>query len=230
MFFISLSQRVTYDGTCNGVKMDETTADSRQTQSLLEQVQTGDSTAFEQLFARHQDYLRNIIEMRMDRRLKSRFDASDVLQETHLEVSERLQEYLARRPMPFRLWLRKTAHQRLLQMRRTHAEAQNRARDREVPLPHQSSVELAQQLMATGTTPSEQIGRRELARRVRAAVGQLEEADREMLLMRNFEGLTVREVGCILDLDPGTVSRRHGKALMCLAKILLDTGFTESQL
>ncbi len=230
MFFISLSQRVTYGGTCNGVKMDETTADSRQTQSLLEQVQTGDSTAFEQLFARHKDYLRNIIEMRMDRRLKSRFDASDVLQETHLEVSERLQEYLARRPMPFRLWLRKTAQQRLLRMRRAHAEGQNKALSREVPLPHRSSVELAQQLLGTATTPSKQIGRHELARLVRAAIGQLAEAEREMLLMRNFEGLTVREVGCILDLDPGTVSRRHGKALMRLAKILLETGFTESQL
>ncbi|MFQ5807492.1 MAG: sigma-70 family RNA polymerase sigma factor [Phycisphaerae bacterium] len=230
MFFISLSQRVTCGGTSNGVEIDETTADSTQTQRLLEQVQTGDSTAFERLFARHQDYLRRIIEMRMDRQLRSRFDASDVLQETHLEVSERLQEYLARRAMPFRLWLRKTAHQRLLRMRRAHAEAQNRALSREVPLPHRSSVELAQQLLGTGTTPSEQIGRRELARCVRAAMGQLAEADREMLLMRNFEGLTVREVGCILDLDPGTVSRLHGKALMRLAKILLESGFTESQL
>ena len=34
----------------------------------------------------------------------------------------------------------------------------------------------------------------------------------------------------ILDLDPGTVSRLHGKALMRLAKILLESGFTESQL
>lgn len=230
MFFASLSKPVTCGGTCNGVEMDETTADSTQTQRLLEQLRAGDSTAFERLFARHQDYLRHIIEMRMDRRLRSRFDASDVLQETHLEVSERLQEYLARRPMPFRLWLRKTAHQRLLRMRRAHTEAQNRAIGREVPLPQRSSVELAQQLLGTGPTPSEQIGGRELAAQVRAAIGQLAEADREMLLMRNFEGLSVRDVGCILDIDPGTVSRLHGKALMRLAKILLESGLTESQL
>jgi len=78
--------------------MDETTADSTETQYLLEQVHTGDPAAFEQLFARHRDYLRRIIEIRMGQPLRSRFDASDVLQETHLEASERLQEYLARRP------------------------------------------------------------------------------------------------------------------------------------
>jgi len=216
--------------TSDGVGMDETTADSADTQHLLEQVQTGDSTAFERLFARHRDYLRRIIEMRMDRQLRSRLDASDVLQETHLEACGRVQEYIARRPMPFRLWLRKTAQQRLLRMRRAHVDAQNRAVDREVPLPARSSVELARQLLGKGATPSEQISRRELARAVRAAMGQLAEGDREILLMRNFEGLAVREVGCILDLDPGTVSRLHGRALMRLAKILLESGFTESQL
>jgi len=210
--------------------MDETSADSAETKHLLEQVLTGDSAAFEQLFARHRDYLRRIIEMRMDRQLRSRFDASDVLQETHIEASERVQEYVARRPMPFRLWLRKTAQQRLLRMRRAHVDAQNRAVGREVPLPARSSVELARQLLGKDTSPSEQISRRELARAVRAAMGQLAESDREILLMRNFEGLAVREVGCILDLDPGTVSRLHGRALMRLAKILLESGFTESQL
>ena len=210
--------------------MDETSADSTETRHLLEQVQTGDSAAFERLFARHRDYLRRIIEMRMDRQLRSRFDASDVLQETHLEASERLEEYAARRPMPFQLWLRKTAQQRLLRMRRAHVGAKNRAVDREVPLPARSSVELARQLLGKDTSPSEQISRRELARAVRVAMGQLAESDREILLMRNFEGLAVREVGCILDLDPGTVSRLHGRALMRLAKILLESGFTESQL
>jgi RNA polymerase sigma-70 factor (ECF subfamily) len=210
--------------------MDETTADSAETQRLLEQVQAGDSTAFERLFARHRDYLRRIIELRLDRQVRSRFDASDVLQETHIEASGRLQEYVARRPMPFRLWLRKTAHQRLLRLRRAHADAQNRAVGREVPLPHRSSVELAQQLLGNGTTPSEKISRQELAQRIRGAMGQLAEAEREVLLMRNFEGLSVREAGCILDLDPGTVSRLHGRALMRLAEILLEGGFTESQL
>jgi RNA polymerase sigma-70 factor (ECF subfamily) len=210
--------------------MDETAADSAETQRLLEQVEAGDSSAFERLFARHRDYLRRIIDLRMDRRVRSRFDASDVLQETHLEAAERLQEYVARRSMPFRLWLRKTAHERLLRMRRAHAEAQSRAVGREVPLPHRSSVELAQQLLGDGTTPSEQVSRGELARRIREAMGQLTEAEREVLLMRNFEGLSVREVGCILELDPGTVSRLHGRALMRLAELLLEGGFTESQL
>ncbi len=210
--------------------MAESTADSTQTRRLFDRVRAGDATAFDLLFARHRAYLRRIIEMRIDPQLRSRFDASDVLQETQLEAHERLGEYLERQPMPFRLWLRKTAQQRLLRMRREHVEARKRAVDREVPLPQSSSIELARRLLRTGTTPSAQLGRRELAQRVRTAMGQLTEADREILLMRNFEGLTIREVASVLDLDPGTVSRLHGRALLRLERILVDGGLTESQL
>ncbi len=214
----------------NEAEMDESTDDSTQTRRLFDRTRAGDSAAFDLLLARHRGYLRRIIEMRMDPQLRSRFDASDILQETQIEAHERLGEYLERRPMPFRLWLRKTAHQRLLRMRRAHVEAQKRAVNREVPLPRRSSLELALRLLRTGTTPSGQLGRRELARRVRVAMGQLTEADREMLLMRNFEGLTIREVALILDLDPGTVSRLHGRALLRLERILVDSGLTESEL
>jgi len=210
--------------------MDRSSADSVGTQRLLDQIEAEGFTAFEALFARHTDGLRRMIEMRMSRQLRSRFDVSDVLQETHLEAAERLREYLARRPMPFRLWLRKTAHQCLLRLQRAHAHAKNRAVVREVRLPHRSSFDLAQQLLASGTTPSERVGRSELVRRIHAAVRQLGDKEREVLLMRNFEGLSVREVGCILNVDPGTVSRLHGRALMQLTEILLKGGLTESQL
>jgi len=210
--------------------MENTPTDSAETQRLLNQIEAGDSTAFEELFARHTDDLRRVTEMRMSRQLRSRFDVSDVLQETHLEAAERLREYLARRPMPFRLWLRKTAHQHLLRLQRAHADAKNRAVGREVRLPHRSSFELAQQLLASGTTPSERVGRGELVRRIHAAMRRLGDTEREVLLMRNFEGLSVREVGCILDVDPGTVSRLHGRALMQLTEIILEGGLTESQL
>ncbi|HZU35837.1 MAG TPA: hypothetical protein VFA18_08015 [Gemmataceae bacterium] len=61
--------------------------------------------------------------------------------------------------MPFRLWLRKTAFERLLMLRREHVEAGRRAVAREVPLPKRSSVLLAQQ---AGSTPSQRLDRAEL--------------------------------------------------------------------
>jgi RNA polymerase sigma-70 factor (subfamily 1) len=204
--------------------------DSEETHALLQQAAVGDQAAFERLFTRYRAELLRVVELRLDRRLRPRFDPSDVVQETQLEAFGRLADFLARRPMPFRLWLRRTAHERLLKIERAHCDTGRRAVGREVPLPDHSSLLLAQQLAAAGPTPSQQLDQSELARRVREAVAQLPEADREVLLMRNFEGLSNQEIGCLLNIAPAAVSQRHGRALLRLRKLLLDSGLTESQL
>src|SRR5438128_11978310 len=146
--------------------------DSSETTRLLEQIRDGDRDAFEKLFARHRPYLRQVVSLRLDPKLRARVDASDVVQETHLEAVRRLADYLERRPMPFRLWLRKTAYERLLKVHRHHA-ADRRNVAREVPLPDRSSLFLARQLLAGGSTPSQHLSKKEIARRVGLAFAQL---------------------------------------------------------
>jgi RNA polymerase sigma-70 factor (ECF subfamily) len=208
--------------------MPEVTPDSAETQRLLRRIHGGDRQAFEKLFARHRPYLRQIVDLRLDPKVRARVDPSDVVQETHLEAFRRLPDYLERRPMPFRLWLRKTAYERLLMLQRHHLQAQRRAVDREVALPDRSSVQLFRQLLAPGSTPSQQLARAELARRVRQAVAQLAEIDREILLMRNLEGLSNHEVAQVLEIEPAAASQRYGRALLRLRKFLLAGGFSES--
>jgi len=132
--------------------------------------------------------------------------------------------------MPFRLWLRQITYDRILKMHRLHVETARRSVDREVRLPEGSSLGLAMQALAAGSTASHQLSRRELADRLRQAVAQLAEADREVLLLRHFEGLSNQEVGYLLSLEPATVSKRHGRAMLRLHKILFEGGLTESQL
>ena len=210
--------------------MEEVQPDSSQTERLLEQVQGGDRQAFDQLFARHRAYLRRIVELRLDTGLRARVDPSDVVQDAHLDAFRRLDTYLRQRPMPFRLWLRQIACDRTLKARRHHLGTARRAMGREVPLPERSSLVLARQLFAGSSTPSQQLDRRDLARRLRQAVAQLPEADREVILMRHFEGLSNSEVSCLLGIDPATASKRHGRAMLRLHRILFAGGMTESQL
>ena len=99
-----------------------------------------------------------------------------------------------------------------------------------VPLPEQSSVLLAGRLLARGSTPSQHLDHGELARRVRQAVARLPESDREIVMMRHFEGLSNREVACLLGIDPAAASKRHGRAMLRLHRILCEGGMTESQL
>jgi RNA polymerase sigma-70 factor (ECF subfamily) len=126
--------------------------------------------------------------------------------------------------------LRKTAQERLLMARRQHARAEARSLRREVPLPERSSLLLARPFLARGSTPSRQLNRHELARRVRQAVALLPEADQEILLLRTYEGLSNEEVACLLDLSPAAASKRHGRAVLRLHQLLTEAGLSESQL
>lgn len=210
--------------------MPDVTPDSDETKSLLDRLRVGDHRAFNRLFSRHRNELRVFVELRLSQKLRPRVDASDVIQEAQLEAFRRLGDYLDRRPMPFRLWLRKTTYEKLLMVHRRHLRAAGRDAQREVPLPDRSSLDLAQQLHAPGSTPSRQLAASELARRVRSCMAQLPTIDREVLLMRTFEGASYGEVACLLDIRPEAAKKRHGRALLRLHKLLLESGLAESDL
>src|SRR6266571_890881 len=112
--------------------MDEIPPDSTDTDCLLRQAHAGDQRAFDQLFARYRLFLHQVIALRLDPKLRPRIDPSDVVQETLLEVFRRLGDFLERQPMPFRVWLRRTACQCLLKLREYHVDAARRSVRREV--------------------------------------------------------------------------------------------------
>ena len=203
--------------------MPSAESDSQETEVLLEQAAAGDSLARERLLQRHRPRLREFVEAHLDPALRARLDASDVVQEAQLEVARRLPDFLRRRPMPFRLWLRKTAYERLLMLRRRHRGAARRAVGREVGLPDRSSLALAQQLLAPHSSPSRQADRQEQARRVQEALARLAEADREVLLMRHYEDLPYEDIGCILGIEPAAARKRAGRALVRLHALLAET-------
>jgi RNA polymerase sigma-70 factor (ECF subfamily) len=207
--------------------MTGVTPNTSETERLLRQADGGDAEAIERLFSKHRSDLRQVVAMRLDARTAARVDPSDVVQETQLEALRRLPDYLARRPMPFRLWLIKTAHERLIVARRRHLAAGRRAVGREERLPDNSSLLVARRLFANDPSPSQQLNRIELAQRVREAIAQLPEGDREILFLRTFEGLTNYEAAIVLDIDPGTASKRHGRAILRLHQILKAGGLSE---
>lgn len=203
--------------------------DSEETCRLLVRIQAGEREAFEEFFARHRPFLRRLVELRMHSRLRGRLDPSDVVQETQLDAFRQLPDFLKRQPMPFRLWLRKTVQERLRMIERQHLEATKRAVGRERPLADGSSSFAQRQPAASDPSPSQQFSQLELALRVREATSQLPELDREILLIRTFEGLSYSEVGYILEIDPATARKRHGRALLRLYQNLTAAGLTESQ-
>lgn len=203
-------------------------ADFRQneSESLLEQAADGDSSAAQRLFALHRRRLRAMIALRLDRRLSARVDPSDVLQETLAEAHQKLPEYLRTQPIPFYPWLRQIAWEKIVQLHRQHLLAQARAVTREEQgspaLPDQSALDLGRRLIARGSSPSQQMLQRELRSRVHAALGRLEPRDREVLVLRFLEQLSLEEAAATLDLSAEAVRSRQRRALKRFGELLDD--------
>lgn len=210
--------------------MRETPSDSAETARLLVEMQGGNRHAFEQLFERHRPALWKSVKQRLCGRIQRRIDASDVVQEAHAEAVARLDDYLARRPMPFRLWLLKTAHERLLKVERQHLDAAKRSVEREIPLPDRSSIALARALLAHNPSPSDAMHRKEVAITIRRLLARLSEQDREIIMLRNFAGLSNAEASSLLDIRPETGKKRYTRALLRLQHLFEEEGLSESSL
>jgi RNA polymerase sigma-70 factor (ECF subfamily) len=203
--------------------MSKVKPDNAKTDQLLAQAAAGDHAAFEELFAEHRASLVRFVQSRMDKRLQQRFDASDVVQETHLESLQRLGDFVDRKPMPFALWIRRTALERFLKMRRRHVDAQRRSVNRENVQPDQSTITLANQLFSHDATPSENVRQAERKAELTDAIQQLSEHDREILLLRNVDGFAFSEIAVMLDIEAAAARKRYGRALIKLQQIMLQS-------
>jgi RNA polymerase sigma-70 factor (ECF subfamily) len=201
-------------------------SNSTETDHLLSRAGRGDQAAIESLLERYQAYLRRLIELRMDPALRNRVDVSDVVQETHLEVSRRLVQFCDQRPVSYRLWLRRKALDQLARLRRHHLNTEKRSLARELRLADHSSICLTQNLLGEG--PSQIARKREQAAQVQQAVAQLSHDDREILLLRHYEQLTNLEISEVLGITPSAVNKRYGRAARRLCDRLEQLGISAS--
>jgi RNA polymerase sigma-70 factor (ECF subfamily) len=194
---------------------------------LLRRAGQGDQQALSTLIGRHRDRLHCMVQVRLDRRIQGRLDASDVLQEVYLEVARSLPQYLNNPSLPFFLWLRSITGRKLQALHRHHLGTTIRDARREVSLqrgafPEASSVLLAEQLLGRYTTPSQAAVRAELQLRVQEALNEMKVLDREVLALRHFEQLTNAETAEVLGISEAAASNRFVRALKRLKEILLS--------
>ncbi len=200
-----------------------------ETDALLKNLREGNDKAVNELLERHRTPLRRMIELRLDRQMARRVDASDVVQDVFMEASGRLREYLENPRLPFHVWLRHLARDRMIDLHRRHRGALRRSMDREQALPvsqENSGDQLMDQFKDDELTPAAENIRREFEERFLLALEQLETDDREMILMRHFEQLGNNEVAEILGLTPPAAGMRHLRALRKLRNVLGEDGLS----
>jgi RNA polymerase sigma-70 factor (ECF subfamily) len=218
--------------------------DSSTEEPLLRRAADGDQESWAALLNRHRERLRRMVAFRLDHRLAGRLDPSDVVQETFLEAWQQLAKYLRRGQelgaslatpaIPFFLWLRGIAGNKLRELHRRHLGTHMRDAGREVSLyrgtlPETTSAALAAQLLGHVTRPSEAAVRAEIKIRLQEALNSMDLLDREVLALRHFEQLSPAETAQVLGIKEKAAGMRYVRALRRLKEILsgLPGGLTD---
>jgi RNA polymerase sigma-70 factor (ECF subfamily) len=199
--------------------------DPNDSEGLLRRAASGDEAALPALWERHRARLRQMVRLRLDRRLQGRVDPSDVLQEAYIDLAARLPDYARDRPMPPFLWLRLVTGQRLMQIHRAHLGAALRDAGREISLyrgalPQASSASLAARLLGRLTTASQAAVRAERQLQLQEVLNGMDPMDREILALRHFEELSNGEAAAVLGLSKTAANNRYVRALGRLRDLL----------
>lgn len=193
------------------------------------ETQGRDETALAELFEQSRRRLRRLVEMRMDRRIKARVDPSDVIQEAFAEAVKRFPSYQQDPRMSAYVWLRFLTMQQLLIAHRRHLATKSRSASAELPIsldggPALESESMADLMLGNESTPSVKVARAEEHARLTAAIQQMEELDREVLILRHFEQLEHAQIAEILKISRDAVSSRHHRALKKLGEAIAGGG------
>ncbi len=201
--------------------------DMPDTEQLLDLIDLGDVEARSLLLDRHRARLTKMVAARFDPRLARRLDPSDVVQETLAEAAARLADYARARPIAFYPWLRQLAGRTLSRLHERHVLADRRSVTKEAlampALPDKSADRLARRLSGARGSPADRLIAAERQERLRAALLELSEDDREILVLRHLEELSNSEIAEILEIRVDAVRARHTRALDRLRRQVDDS-------
>ncbi len=196
---------------------------------LLRLAAEGDPSSWEALLGQSRQRLHRMVAFRLDQRLQGRVDPSDVLQDAYLEAWQDLGSYIRQPPMPFFLWLRGIAGNKLKELHRHHLGTQMRDPRREVSiygdaLSESTTAALAARLLGDLTRASEEAVRAEVKLRLQDALNSMDPLDREVLALRHFEQLSPAETAGVLGIKEKAAGMRYVRALRRLREILKSLG------
>jgi RNA polymerase sigma-70 factor (ECF subfamily) len=188
-----------------------------------QRLQTEGEAALADIFSECRDRLLRLIDFRLDKRLQSRVDADDVLQEAYLEVARRLPDFLKTPTVSFYVWVRQLTLQTLIDVQRRHF-GQKRSPLNEIHLRYnpagETSDSIAQIIYSQMSSPSGVAIRAEEAKRLHEALQSMDEIDREVLALRHFEQLGNSEVAEALGLSITAASNRYVRAMTRLGEVM----------
>lgn len=184
-------------------------------QELVERAKKGDESAFEVLVTDNEKRIYNLC-----RRLTGNpEDAAELTQEAFLNAWRGLSRFQGE--SSFSTWLYRLASNACIDFLRKEKRRQNLSMT--VSLDDEEEARQVE-LPDERYTPERELERTEVRQAVAAGLERLTPEHRQVLVMREINGLSYAEIGGVLGLEEGTVKSRIARARNALRKVLTERG------
>lgn len=170
----------------------------------------------------YREYLRMLARIHLVPALRSRVDASDVVQEVLVRACQALRGFTFQGQAELLAWLRAILVNYLRDLvRRNLAEARDVQREQSLEASLQeSSARLEAFLAASGSSPGEQVVRQERLIALANALALLPDEQREAIELKHLQGQSVAEIGARLGKTHAAVAGLLRRGLERLRAIL----------
>jgi RNA polymerase sigma-70 factor (ECF subfamily) len=192
---------------------------------LFHALEQGDAAAQAQLLLRYESWLKLLAHSHVNAKFQGKFSQSDIVQQTLLEACRDLDQFRGRTEGELLAWLRHILAHVLAHEIRRYRGTQQRDVDREVSLEEtltQSSRRLADMLAGSGISPSAGAEQHEQEVILADVLARLPQEYREVILLRNLEGLSHEAVAERMGRSVGAVRMLWIRALTRLRQEFLD--------
>jgi RNA polymerase sigma-70 factor (ECF subfamily) len=192
-------------------------------EDLLREARAGGGAALGQLLDVYRNYLGLLARVQIGRRLRSKVDPSDLVQEAFLEAHRDFPQFRGSSEGELVAWLRRILVTNLANVVRHYVGTQGRDVRMETDLAREvedSSRMLERGLVAGGSSPSQRAARREQSVLLADALHALLPDYREVIILRNLEGLTFPQVAERMGRSLDSVEKLWVRALVQLRRNL----------
>ena len=194
---------------------------------LLNQARGGSEQALGRLLESYSTYLTLLARVQIGRRIQGKVDAGDVVQETFLEAHRQIGNFRGTTEAELVAWLRKIlAGQLALTFRRflgTKGRDVNLERDLGAQL-DQSSQAMEGGFVASTSTPSQHVSKREQAVLLAEALDKLPPDYREVIILRHLEAMPFADVATRMGRSEDSVQKLWVRALASLRRSMGGAG------
>jgi RNA polymerase sigma-70 factor (ECF subfamily) len=201
-------------------------------ESLLDEARQGTPAAQGELLRRYESWLTLLARIQLESQLRAKFDPSDIVQQAMVDAIRGLSQFRGTTEAELTAWLRQVLARALAHELRRYLGTRQRDVSLEVSLDAQlarSSQRLGAMLAGTGTSPSEQVIRREADVQLADALSRLSDDHRQVLVLRHLEDLSHEQIAERMDRSVGAIRMLWTRALAALRAELVQIRSQDGQ-